>query len=246
MGDGIRVTIWNEGVHEHRDEAVRKVYPEGMGARIAQSLEGRPGVASVRVAQLGDSGQGLTDDILGSTDVMTWWAHVAHNEVTDENVERLQQRVLDGMGLIVLHSGHYARIFRRLMGTSCSLRWREIGERERLWVVDPGHPIADGLPEYFELPHTEMYGEHFDIPQPDQQVFISWFQGGEVFRSGCCWHRGRGKVFYFRPGHETLPIYYDEHVLRVIYNAVRWAAPSGVTAVTRGHVQPLERVEPGP
>lgn len=128
------------------------------------------------------------------------------------------------------------------MGTSCDLKWREIGERERIWVVDPAHPIADGLPEYFELPHVEMYGEHFDIPQPERQVFISWFQGGEVFRSGCCWHRGKGKIFYFRPGHETFPIYHDENVLRVIYNAVKWAAPTGVQAVTRGKVKPIEDV----
>jgi trehalose utilization protein len=88
-----------------------------------------------------------------------------------------------------------------------------------------------------------MYGEHFDIPQPDQLVFISWFQGGEVFRSGCCWHRGKGKIFYFRPGHETFPIYYNEQVQRVIYNGVRWLAPTGVKTLVRDNVEPLEKVE---
>jgi len=243
MNNEVRVTVWNEGVHEKTNATVRELYPDGIGGQIARSLEGQPGIASVHVSELDHEGQGLTDAILNNTDVMTWWGHTAHDDVTDENVARVQQRVLDGMGLIVLHSGHYSKIFKTLMGTSCFLKWREIGERERLWVVDPGHPIADGLPDYFELDHTEMYGEHFDIPQPDQLVFVSWFAGGEVFRSGCCWHRGKGKVFYFRPGHETLPIYHNKHVLKVIANSVRWAAPSGVKTVTRGNVEAIEQVE---
>ncbi|GMV92225.1 MAG: trehalose utilization protein ThuA [Candidatus Hydrogenedentota bacterium] len=243
MGGGIRVTVWNEGVHEKEVEEVRKLYPNGMGTQIAGYLSGKDGIATVQVSELDHKEQGLPDAVLESTDVMTWWGHTAHDKVSDENVARVHQRVLDGMGLVVLHSGHHSKIFRKLMGTSCDLKWRDIGERERIWVVDPAHPIAEGLPEFFELPRTEMYGEHFDIPQPDRQVFLSWFQGGEVFRSGCCWHRGKGKIFYFRPGHETLPIYYDENVLRVIYNAVKWAAPTGVKTVTRGNVQPLEDVK---
>ncbi|HNZ18123.1 MAG TPA: ThuA domain-containing protein [Candidatus Hydrogenedentes bacterium] len=242
MKDGLRVTVWNEGVHDKRDRKVMDIYPEGMGKAIAGYLAEQPGIASVRVAELGDKGQGLTDTILARTDVMTWWGHCAHDQVTDENAAKVKQRVLEGMGLVVLHSGHFSKVFKSLMGTGCDLKWREIGEKERLWVVDPAHPIAEGLSEYFELPHTEMYGEHFDIPQPDQLVFISWFEGGEVFRSGCCWHRGLGKVFYFRPGHETLPIYHNETVLRVIYNGIRWAAPSGLKKLVRGNVQPLENV----
>lgn len=242
----IRVTVWNEGIHERTDERVRAIYPNGMGGQIAQYLEKQPGIASVRVSELHDPDQGLTGANLDATDVLTWWGHKAHRDVTDENVERVHRRVLDGMGLIVLHSGHHSKIFRKLMGTSCDLKWREIGERERIWVVDPAHPIADGLPEYIELPHVEMYGEHFDIPQPERQVFISWFQGGEVFRSGCCWHRGKGKIFYFRPGHETFPIYHNAQVLRVIYNAVKWAAPCGVREITRKNVEPLENVNLDP
>lgn len=243
MGEGIRVTVWNEGVHEQEDAEVQALYPKGMGGQIASYLEGKEGIASVRVAQLDDLGQGVTDEILEATDVMTWWGHRAHDRLTEENAARVQDRVVShGMGLIVLHSGHYSKPFKRLMGTSCSLKWREIGEKERLWVVDPSHPIVDGLPEYIELPHAEMYGEHFDIPQPDQLVFVSWFQGGEVFRSGCCWHRGRGKVFYFRPGHETLPIYYNEQILEVILRGIRWARPMGVRAVTRDNVVPLEDI----
>jgi len=171
---------------------------------------------------------------------------MAHHEVQDEIVERIQQRILNGMGLIVLHSGHFSKIFRRMMGTNCSLKWREVGERERLWVVSPGHPIAEGLGEYFEIPHTEMYGEFFDIPKPDELVFISWFQGGEVFRSGCAYYRGKGKVFYFRPGHETFPIYYQEEVQRVLINAVRWAAPINgpyTDLAPANRVDPIESFE---
>ncbi len=244
MKDGIRVTVWNEGVHEKKNEAVAKLYPDGMGRQIARFLEEQDGIGPVRAVELDDEAQGLSDPLLADTDVMTWWGHTAHDKVTDENAARVQQRVLEGMGLIVLHSGHMSKPFMRLMGTGCFLKWREIGERERLWVVDPAHPIVQGLPEYIELENTEMYGEHFDIPQPDQLVFISWFQGGEVFRSGCCWHRGQGKIFYFRPGHETFPIYHDENVLKTIYNAVRWAAPSGLEQVVRGNVKPLENVQP--
>jgi trehalose utilization protein len=165
---------------------------------------------------------------LAATDVLTWWGHAAHDRVDDKLVDRIQERVLQGMGLLVMHSGHASKIFRRLMGTSCMLRWREAAERERVWIVNPSHPIVQGFTdEYFELPHTEMYGEFFDIPAPDEIVFISWFEGGEVFRSGCTFRRGKGKIFYFRPGHETFPIYYDPNVQRVLANAVGWLAPSG-------------------
>ncbi len=243
--NGIRVTVWNEGIHEKKDEAAKKVYPQGMGYQIAQYLEKQKGIASVHVSEIDDEEQGLSEAILNNTDVITWWGHVGNYDVTDEHVERVYQRVTaQGMGFIALHSAQGSKMFKRFMGTSCDVNWREMGEKERLWVVDPAHPIADGLPPYFELPHTEMYGEHFDIPKPDELVFVSWFQGGEVFRSGCCWHRGLGKIFYFRPGHETFPIYYDENVLKVIYNAVKWAAPSGVRQIVRGNVQPLENIQP--
>jgi trehalose utilization protein len=240
---GIRVTVWNEGIHEKESDEIRKIYPKGMGAQIAQYLEKQQGIDSVHVSELEHEEQGLTDEILNNTDVMTWWGHMAHHLVSDENALRVQSRVLDGMGLIVLHSGHMSKVFTRLMGTGCYLKWRDIGERERIWVVDPAHPVADGMPEQIVIDRTEMYGEHFDIPQPDELVFISWFQGGEVFRSGCCWHRGKGKVFYFRPGHETYPIYYNEQVLRVIYNGVKWAAPTGVAQLLQGNCKPVEKVE---
>jgi len=235
----LRVTVWNEFRQERSDEAVRAVYPDGIHAAIAAGLRDEDGLV-VRTATLDEPDQGLSAAVLAETDVLTWWGHVAHDDVTDEVLDRVHARVLDGMGLIVLHSGHFSRIFRRLMGTTCGLKWREAGERERIWVVDPGHPIAAGLGESFVLDHEEMYGEHFDIPAPDRLVLVSWFQGGEVFRSGCCYTRGRGRIFYFRPGHETHPTYFDPTVRRVIANAARWAGEPHGAAPTFGNRQPLE------
>ena len=241
MGDSIRVTVWNEFRHEKHKPEVAKIYPDGIHGAIAEHLRVQPGI-QVRTATLDEPDHGLTDEVLAQTDVLTWWGHGAHKEVRDDIVDKIHNRGMEGMGLICLHSAHFSKIFRRLMGTTCNLKWREMGERERIWVVEPAHPIAEGLGDYFEIPHAEMYGERFDIPQPDELVFISWFQGGEVFRSGCCFHRGRGKIFYFRPGHETYPIFYQAEVRRVIANGVRWAAsPAGALPVF-GNFKPLEKL----
>ena len=223
----LRVTIWNEYVHERRDESVRRIYPDGMQRPIADGLRGElgPGV-TVRIATLDEPEHGLTEEALAGTDVLTWWGHAAHDQVSEEVVERVQARVLDGMGIVVLHSGHYSKIFRRLMGTTCSLRWRSDpgGEREVIWTVAPGHPIAAGVPQPIVIPHQEMYGEFFDIPQPDELVFISSFEGGEVFRSGCCYRRGAGRLFYFSPGDQEFPVYHQPEIQKVIANAVAWCA----------------------
>lgn len=225
----IRVTVWNEFIHERSNSLVRGIYPRGMHETIADSLRAQMGDAvQVRTATLDEPEHGLTAQVLQQTDVLTWWGHAAHGRVDDEVVKRVHQRVLDGMGLLALHSAHISKPFVKLMGTSCMLRWREAGEKERLWIVNPSHPIVEGFEsEHFELPNTEMYGEFFDIPAPDELIFISWFEGGEVFRSGCTFKRGKGKIFYFRPGHETFPIYHDANVQRVLANAVKWAAPTG-------------------
>ena len=222
----MRVTVWGENIHEQQDPAVRDIYPDGMHGAVARALRADARL-EVRTATLEMPEHGLSEEVLAQTDVLTWWGHKAHASVADAVVDRVHRRVLEGMGLIVLHSGHYSKIFKRLMGTSCSLRWREAGERERVWVCAPGHPIAAGLGECIEVPQTEMYGEPFRIPQPDEQVFISWYEGGEVFRSGCCWRRGAGKVFYFAPGHETYPIYHQPEVHTVLRNACHWAKPDG-------------------
>jgi trehalose utilization protein len=237
-----RVTIWNEGVHEKTHPEVAAVYPKGIHEALAAPLRAKG--FEVCTATLDMSEHGLTNEILDHTDVLTWWGHMAHDKVSDEIVNRVQERVLNGMGLIVLHSGHFSKIFRKLMGTTCNLLWREIAENERMWVTDPGHPIAKGLPNYIDIPHEEMYGEYFDIPTPDALVFISWFKGGEVFRSGCCYTRGQGKIFYFRPGHETYPTYYQPEVQQVISNAILWAAPVEKPKISFGHrPQPIEKVE---
>jgi trehalose utilization protein len=242
----INVTVWNEFRHEKTDQEVRKIYPEGIHRAIAGFLKREDGFITC-TATLDEPEHGLAADVLDKTDVLIWWGHCAHEEVRDDIVEKIQKRVLCGMGLVVLHSGHHSKLFRKLMGTTCNLKWREAGERERIWTVEPGHPIAEGIGDYIELEHEEMYGEKFDIPEPDALVFIGWFQGGEVFRSGCCYHRGYGKIFYFQPGHETHPTYYDQDIIRVIKNAVKWARPVRIVSeVPSPHVAiPLEKIVKG-
>jgi trehalose utilization protein len=226
MPDTIRVTVWNEGRHEKKSPEIARIYPRGIHGAIAEFLSTQPGIVA-RAATLDDPEQGLAEETLAATDVMTWWGHMAHGEVRDDLVVRVQRRVLEGMGLIVLHSGHFSKIFKALLGTTCQLKWREASEREVLWVTAPGHPIARGIDDHFILPHEEMYGEHFDIPEPQETVFISSFAGGEVFRSGVTFRRGAGRIFYFRPGHETHPTFHQKEIQLVIANAVRWAAPVG-------------------
>lgn len=242
MKERIRVTVWNEFLHEKQESHIAEIYPEGIHGAIAKYLQSRSGF-EVRTATLDEPEHGLTDEVLDGSDVLVWWGHLAHEKVSDAIVDKIYNRVLfEGIGLIVLHSAHYSRIFKRLLGTTCNLKWREAGENERLWVVAGGHPIAEGIDEYFEIKSAEMYGEPFDIPRPDELIFISWFKGGEVFRSGCCFNRGMGKIFYFRPGHETYPIYYDPNVLRVIENAIRWAAPVKRSKPVLGQVKPIEEL----
>ncbi|EFV78726.1 ThuA domain-containing protein [Cytobacillus oceanisediminis] len=236
----INVLVWNENRHEQKDEKVRSVYPDGIHGAIADFLNEED--YKVKTATLDEPQHGLSDAVLQETDVLVWWGHLAHGEVEDAIAEKVKQRVLDGMGLIVLHSGHFSKIFKALMGTSCDLKWREADEKERIWIVDPSHPIAEGLGEYIELEKEEMYGEHFDIPAPDELVMVSWFEGGEVFRSGCTYRRGKGKIFYFRPGHETYPTYYHKDVQQVIKNAVKWAKPTDLPVPVYGNAKPLERI----
>jgi len=229
----MNITVWNEYRHEKENPLVNELYPNGIHDLLADFLakDGH----KVHTATLDEVKHGLTNDVLNNTDVLLWWGHKAHEEVSDTVVQKVQKRVLEGMGLIVLHSAHLSKVFRQLMGTSCELKWREEGDMERLWVVDPTHPITEGIDECIELEQEEMYGEHFDIPTPDELIFVSWFSGGEVFRSGATFKRGRGKIFYFRPGHETYPSYYHSSIQRVIKNAVEWAAPWDTTIPVRGH-----------
>lgn len=220
----IRVTVWNEYRHEQNSEEIRAIYPDGIHGQIAKFL-GEEEDFQVRTATLDEPECGLTQDVIDNTDVLLWWGHQAHNDVPDEIAKRVQEAVLKGMGMIFLHSAHHSKPFKRLMGTSCNLCWREDGDMERVWVVDPGHPITQGLGKYFEIEHEEMYGEPFGVPEPQKVVLMGWYEGGEVFRSGCCYIRENGKIFYFQPGHESFPVYYNKDVQKVIKNAIRWAVP---------------------
>lgn len=234
-----KITIWNEFRHEKTDAAVQAMYPEGIHGQLAKFLTAAG--FDTTTATLDEPEHGLTDDVLANTDVLLWWGHMAHEEVSDEVVEKVHQRVLAGMGLIVLHSGHFSKIFKKLMGTNCDLKWREDESHARVWNVNPSHPITAGIGEFIDLEKEEMYGEHFDIPAPDELIFISWFPNGEVFRSGCTFARGNGKIFYFQPGHETYNSYYNEKVQQVIINAVNWAKPTDNLRPYYGHFQPLEK-----
>ncbi|GHF26587.1 ThuA domain-containing protein [Pseudolysinimonas yzui] len=240
MQTPIRVTVWGENVHEDREASVREIYPDTMHETIAAGIREHLGEQTeVRTAWLQQPEHGLTEEVLAETDVLTWWGHAAHDEVSDEVVARVHQAVLSGMGLLVLHSGHFSKIFIRLMGTTCSLDWRSADDQELIWTVAPGHPIAEGVPHPLVIEREEMYGEHFDVPQPDELVFISSFGGGEVFRSGCAYRRGRGRVFYFRPGDQDFPTYHQPGVKRIISNAVRWLAPGELREAPNVHHRPM-------
>jgi len=244
----LRVRVWNEGLHEQLDPHVRAIYPDGMHAVIAEALRRHlqaPGLdinetgdeppvaradgggqrATVTTATLGDAEHGLSEADLAATDVLLWWGHIAHEQVTDAAAQRVQEAVLAGMGLVVLHSGHFSKPFRALMGTTCSLQWRNAGERELVWTVATAHPVTEGLASPVVIDHQEMYGEPFDVPTPDDVLFISSFAGGEVFRSGMTWTRGRGRVVYLSPGDQDYPVYHHDDMQRMLANAVGWVAP---------------------
>ena len=223
----IRVTIWNEFRHEKKNPKVKEIYPDGIHNAIAAPLRKMKDQFTVQTATLDDEEHGLSEEVVSNTDVLVWWGHMAHAEAVDLVVERCYQRILKtGMGLVVLHSGHFSKIFKKLMGTTCDLKWRESNDREVLWVTRPGHPIVQHIDDHFIIDSEEMYGEYFDIPEPEETIMVSSFSGGEVFRSLCTWRRGAGRIVYFRPGHETYPTYHNATVLKVIENAIRWAAPT--------------------
>jgi trehalose utilization protein len=218
----IRITIWNEFRHEKNDQEVIQLYPNGIHEKISQFLSEMNNVA-IKTATLDEPEHGLSAEVLDGTDVLLWWGHIAHGEVNDVVAARVQKRVLNGMGLIVLHSAHMSKVFTRLMGTTGHLCARDAGTKVRMWNLNPSHPIMAGVGDYIELEKEEMYGERFDIPTPDELLMISWYKTGEVFRSACCFQRGAGKIFFFQPGHETYPTYYNPQIQKVLKNAVQWA-----------------------
>ena len=225
MAKTINVTIWNEYRHEKSDENVAKLYPNGLHAAIGELLSKNDDM-KITLAALDDPDQGLPDEVLNNTDVLLWWGHMNHGEVKDDLVERIRQRVyVGGMGFIALHSAHHSKPFRAIVGTTGNLLWGD-NQKEIIWNIMPSHPIAAGIPAHFELPEEELYAEPFQIPQPDAHIFEGWYEHGYVFRTGCTFLRGAGRVFYFQPGHETCPSFYDANVQRIITNGVRWAAPN--------------------
>lgn len=240
----IRVTVWNEYMHETHQPEIAEIYPKGIHGCIAEFLGSNEDI-TVRTATLFDPEHGLTEEVLADTDVLIWWGHWVHEEVKDEIVERVCRHVLSGMGFIGLHSAHHSKVMKKLMGTTLNLKWRH-DDRERLWCACPSHPIAKGVPQQFELPVEEMYGEPFDIPEPDETLFIGWFAGGEVFRSGVTYRRGNGRIFYFQPGHEEYPTFYNKNVQRIITNAVRWACPvmNERCEILVENPMPLENAQP--
>lgn len=239
----IRVLVWNEFRHEQTDESVKAIYPNGIHQAIADFL-GKDEELEIKTATLQDENCGITDEVLENTDVLIWWGHMAHQEVPDEVVAKVREAVLSGMGMIFLHSAHFSKPFKALMGTACSLCWRETGDSEILWVVEPSHPITRDIDRYFVLPQEETYGEPFLIPTPDKLLLISNFSGGEVFRSGCLYERGNGKIFYFQPGHETFPTYYVPEVQSIIRNAVHFVASTYRQKPIGPHVRKITDSEP--
>ena len=221
----INVVIWNEFRHEKTKEEVKALYPEGIHALIKSFLDENADM-EVTLAALDDPDQGLPDELLEKTDVLLWWGHMAHGEVSDELVKKIQERVYLGkMGFIALHSGHHSKPFRAIIGTNGNLSWGR-NQKEIMWTLMPSHEIAAGIPDHFLLESEELYSEPFYIPQPDELVFGAWFEDGHIMRAGACFHRGAGKVFYFQPGHETCRSFYNPYVRRIITNAIRWAKPT--------------------
>jgi trehalose utilization protein len=242
----VRITVWNEGVHEARQEpaTIADMYPNGIHGAIAEGLAEHFPEARIRTATLADEEHGLSEEVLADTDVLLWWGHIAHGDVQDDVVDRVQRHVLGGMGLLVLHSGHFSKIFTRLLGTTCSLAWRNDGERELVWTVNPAHPIARGIDSPIDIPQQEMYGEFFDIPAVDDLIFISSFEGGEVFRSGVTFLRGQGRIFYFSPGDQEYPVYHHPQVRKVLANGVSWAAQPDVPRQPPEVSNPQRRAAP--
>lgn len=238
----IRVTIWNEFRHERMNPVVASNYPNGIHEAIREFLQDEEKYV-IRTATLDEPGCGLSEELLEDTDVLIWWGHKAHKEVPDEVADMVVRHVQAGMGFVALHSAHESKPFMRLMGTTCSLKWRKSGVKERLWNICPTHPIMRGIGDYFELEHVEMYSERFDIPKPDDILMVSWYPSGEVFRSVCTWTRGNGRIVHIKPGHETFPIYQNKNIQKLICNAVDWCAPVRRDLPKSENSAPIESVE---
>ncbi len=218
-----RVVVWSEGT------APKRVYPNDIRGAVAEGLKPLQGWEIV-TATITDPEQGVSAESLKKTDVLIWWGHARHNEVTDENVARIVSRVKDnGMGFIALHSSHFAKALKKLLGTRCAWKdYVEDGSSVRMIVKDKQHPIVQGISD-FTLPQTERYTKPFEVPPPESLVLdgIYTLPNGatEQSRQALVWTIGKGKVLYFQPGHETYPTFFDETVRKILRNAVEWMAP---------------------
>jgi trehalose utilization protein len=227
-GGSRKVVVWSEGT-ANVDDNSKKVYPNDINTAIAEGLKPLEAKGwQIVKAGLNDPSQGITDELLNSTDVLIWWGHKRHGEVKNELVDKIEKRVKDqGMGFIATHSSHFAKPYKRLMGTACS--WGEYvcdGTSVEVIVKDPNHPICKGV-KSFKLPLIERYGEPFAVPPteslPLDGVYTKPDGSKAQGRMGLCWTVGKGKVFYFTPGHETYDDYYRAEVRQIFINAVEWA-----------------------
>ncbi len=241
----VRVLVWDEAP----SHAPKSVYPKSLNGAIADGLNADgAGRIVATTANLDDPNQGITDEALANIDVLIWWGHARHGEVTDETAAKVVKAVHNGVGFLPLHSAHYSKTFRGILGATGHLKggWREAenpADSEEIRVCAPKHPICRGVSD-FTLPAEEMYGAPFDVPPALVVLFQSYFPlGGEYFPSfaltvgegidpaftsgpggGKGQGEGVGRVFYFRPGHETYPTYFDTNVRKVIHNGVLWCA----------------------
>ena len=219
----IRVTIYNEYIHEREYEDIHRIYPDGIHGCIKAFLE-KEADMTVNIATFDMEEHGLTEEVLKNTDVLIWWSHARQEEISDRVVERVCRHIRCGMGFIGLHSAHYSKVMRQILGTSMTLSWKH-DVHEKLWCIDPTHPIAEGVPACIDIPCEEMYAEPFGIPKPDDVIFAGWFDKGYVFRSGVTFTRENGKLFYLQCGHESHPVYHMPEIQRIIINAVRYVRP---------------------
>lgn len=219
MPNPIRVLVWSEFSEP------KEVYPHGIHGAVADALNKLDGVTAA-TATLDDADQGVSEAALAGADVLAWFGHVKHGAVTDVSVDRIVKHVKErGMGFLGLHSTHFAKPFKALMETECSWRtYVEDGKSAEIHVWDASHPIAQGVPN-FVIPKEEWYGEPYKVPPPDSVVLVGLYTDRrEIARDGMTWTAGKGRVFYFRPGHETFPIYFMPEVQKILGNAARWLA----------------------
>lgn len=279
FADQVHVLIWDE-----RQPRQSEAYDNFLGNEIAKRLKEESADFEIRSVWLEDPEQGLEAGNLEWADVIVWWGHVRHSDVTKENATRVLEYVREGkLDLVALHSAHWARPFVEAMNwrsvEDAKKRLEKLADGKELTyeTVDPPrertvpmhgstltpalfgykksknkfhgiihlpyccfpdyrpdakpstvtvkatqHPIAKGLPKTFQVKQTEMYNEPFHVPAPDEVVFEETWELGERFRAGMIWNIGKGKVFYFRPGHETYPVYKQPEMVKVIANACRW------------------------